>query len=45
MPLLDTCKFGEVVIKTENAMPRIMSNMFFFITKGQVTLRRVVQYG
>ena len=30
IPLLDTCKFGEVVIKTESAMPRTMSNMLFF---------------
>ena len=30
MPLLDTCKFEEVVIKTESAMPRTMSNMFFY---------------
>ena len=43
MPLLDTCKFEEVVIKTQEAMPRTMSNMFFIITQGQVTLRGVVQ--
>ena len=30
MPLLDTCKFEEVVIKTEGAMPSTMSNMFVF---------------
>ena len=44
MPLLHTCKFEEVVIKTEGAMPRTMSNMFF-ITQGQVTLRTIVKYG
>ena len=31
MPLLDTCKFEEVVIKTKGAMPRTKSNMGFFI--------------
>ena len=30
MPLLDTCKFEEVVIKTEGALPPAMSNMFCF---------------
>ena len=41
MPLLDTCKFEEVVIKTEGAMPRAMSNMglFFLIIQGQITLK------
>ena len=43
MPFLDTCKFEEIVIETEGAMPRSMSNMGFFITQGQVILRRVVQ--
>ena len=28
MPLLDTCKFEEVVIKTEGAMPWTMSDTF-----------------
>ena len=45
MPLLDTCKFEEIVIKTEGAMPRTMSTMGFFITQGQVILRGVVQNG
>ena len=54
MPLLDTCKFEEIVIKTEGAMPRRMSSFFvflflffffFLIAQGQVTLRRIVQYG
>ena len=30
MPLLDTCKFEENVIKIVDAMPRTMSNMVFF---------------
>ena len=34
MPLLDTCKFEEVVIKTEGAMPRTMSNMFFYHSRA-----------
>ena len=32
MPLLDTCKFEEVVIKTEGAMPRTMS--FFYHSRA-----------
>ena len=34
MPLLDTCKFEEVVVETEGAMPRRMSNMFFYHSRA-----------
>ena len=34
MPILDTCKFEEVVIRTESAMPRTMSNMFFYNSRA-----------
>ena len=39
MPLLDIYKFEKVVIKTEGAMPRTMSNIIFFITQGQKRVR------
>ena len=34
MPILDTCKFEEVVIRTESAIPRTMSNMFFYHSRA-----------
>ena len=34
MPLLDTSKFEEVVIKTKGAMPRTMSDMFFYHSRA-----------
>ena len=56
MPLLDTCKFEEVVIKVKALFPGqcqirfffyifYLFYLFIFITQWQVTLRRVVQHG
>ena len=35
MLVLDTCKFGEVGIDTEGAMPQIRSNMGILALKGK----------
>ena len=39
VPVLDTCMFEEVAIKSGGTMPRTRSNMGCFSTQGQVTLR------
>ena len=38
-------KFEEVAIKIDSAMPRTWSNMGFFSTQGQVTLKHIVHIG
>ena len=45
MHVLHTCKFEEVAIKIDSAMPRTRSNMGFFSIQGQVTLKHIVQIG
>ena len=45
MPVQHTCKFEEVAIKTDSAMPRTRSNMGLFSTQGQVTLKHIVHIG
>ena len=45
MPVLHTCKFEEVAIKIDSAMPGIRSNMGFFSTQWQITLKHIVHIG
>ena len=45
MPVLHTCRFEEVAIKIDSAMPRTRSNMGLFSTRGQVTLKHIVHIG
>ena len=45
MPVQDTCKFSEVAVKIEGALFRTMPNMDLFRTSGQLTLKRIIQYG
>ena len=45
MPVLKTCKFEALAITIERAVSQIRSNIYLFRTEGQVTLRRIVQYG
>ena len=45
IPVLHTCKFEEVAIKIDSAMPRTRSNMGFFSTQGQATLKHIVHIG
>ena len=42
MPVLHTCKFKEVAIKIDSAMPRTRSNMGFSSIQGQVTPKHIV---
>ena len=43
MPVLVICKFDEDPIQIEGTIDRTRSNMGFFSTKGQLTLKRIVR--
>ena len=50
MPVMDTCKFKEVAIKTQGSMGRTLFPHYNtmgknFVAQGQVTLQKIIRPG